>query len=612
MYIFFKSTYLQQKGFTSLFRTHIITLSMEQAFSFEFKARSSYLGCFYELPTENKATVITICSGSISETYPLQILEGIGELKINTEKFKGILQYEIVNGCQFTFLENKRLESTRITKHSKLILKPERGISRRIGYDSTIYHADLYEDLVQSSNTKVNELCVLPRGWERRFLKNGRAYFINHNKNYTQWEVPNDPAYVMDINQASNKYRVRSAQMNIFGLFDFSKFTIVVMRSHMIQSTADLLLTANHDKINRDPIVVFSGEIGEDWGALLKEFFSKASSELLADERIKCIGCVYDVKTMEERKSENNKLLSTHMSKGGTPPGRIFESKIIESITSKEHLSAEDLNNYFTDLVSKSAFLSSGNKGLNILSDQDFFTYMGIFIGMAYKNKVNINMDMSLVFYENLMKREFSLYQIQDVQVQNSINFIKTCDLTENEIYDEYNDILLTDENRMEYVIRLVCDFTYISKKKEYDWIRGGFYRVISAFIVEYLGTFDLMLLLGGNEEITVGMIVETVKYIKCNNETKEVQFLWKILEEEDEYFLRKFLQYVTGSPSIPIGSIKSMRFCWHIEKTSTENMLFKASTCVNRLYIGSYKDILSMKRILLFSLENTEGFHKV
>lgn len=625
MYIFLESTTLSQKGFTSVIISHNVTFTFSSTvplFNFEIKAKTSHLGGVYILPEGVEVINVAIKSGSLKENYTIRLNEGPGSIEMKTKKFSGILSYHIITGCVFTYFENLRLVADKkkcIEWHSKELVKPFKGITRRMSYNSYEYFADIYENVIHNSKESIPEESALPRGWERRFVNSGRAYYINHNKNYTQWHKPDDPGYINEIDGKVNDYRTKSAPINILGLFDFHKFKIPIIRRFMVQSTADLFLQSKKDAFVREPLVIYAGEIGEDWGALLKEFFYKASQEIINDERIKCIGCVYDVRTIEERKIEKLPHLGTHLNidlETGTPLNTKrtprFNAVEIQNMISDENISSKNINDVFEGILKDNPFFNERNFGMNCLPDKDFFTYLGIFVGFAFLNRVNISIDLSLAFYENLLKREFGIMHIQDVQVQEGINFILQCDPVKEGIYNDYTNEPLQYNEREKYAKDLILDILYLSKKNEYDWIKEGFSRVIDNSIVNFIETNDLIYLLGGSEEITFDMLLNSARFIKCNPTTKEIILLWEILKNSDEHYLRKFIQYVTGSASIPIGSIKTLRFKWFIEKSDTDNMLFKASTCVNRLYIGSYENVETMKRLLDYSIDNTEGFHKI
>lgn len=628
MFIFLERSFLKKRGLFSFFRKNkqklVFSSPEEDIFEIEFKSKSSYIGCLFQIPNTLKTLLMKATCERKTLEYTLSLANGLNEVHIDYSFAYGTIRYVVEPNCFFTLLENIFIDIRddtlpKVKKHSVKVREIGNGIFERKAYSNMIYYSNIYDNIVNYVSSNANSDFFLPSGWERRILPNGREFFINHNKNYTQWNRPEDPGDIIDLLAKMNDYRRRTIPLNILAMFDIGKFVIPVYRNYIIQSTADLFLTTPRNKFLHDSHVIFSGEIGEDWGALFREFIYKASTELVNDERLKCIGCVYDIKTVDERKQENHPLLEYHLNhniKRGEMNDqeheRIFDSRLIQSFTANGALNSQRIDDLFDRGIRLNPIINSIEKGYNILSDKDFYTYLGAFIGFALQKRLNIFMDLSLSFYENLLSRKFGIELIQDAQFQSGIDYIRKWDASQETIYDDYNDIPLTAETKDEYAERLIHDVLYLSKKTEYDLIRDGFYRIIDPCIHEYIKTCDLIYLLQGNEEVTFGMIVNSMCLLKCDLNTPEVKFLLEILKVGDENYLRNFLQFVTGSPSVPIGSIRSNRFKWYVEKTNTKDMYFRVTTCVNRLYIGTYDNVKIMKDILIFSMDNSEGFHKI
>lgn len=637
MFAIIDSTIIKQKGFISLFKTFKFKIIIRDAASLEhfieelsLKSKTSFVGHIFEIPNATKKLLFEIVYENRAENYFLDVKEGNESIKIDRSKFKGVINIKFTNENLFLDLENKELIKRGlqpIKNLSKQIALNKERIATRITYDNKIYYVDLQNN--KSYWEKENQIFSddLPKGWERRFTAENKIFYVNHNKNTTQWENPNSKNFIAELENKMLQYRILSEGLNFFNIFDLSKFKIVVNRNFIVQSTAPLFINAKRDELIRQPFVIFIGEMGEDYGAIVKEFFYEGSLEIIKDERIKHISGVFDVNTMQERNSnqENAREVEIHKKAKdiihdqvsqeqniSTPEPNLFDMLLNVQPMSNTHQNQELINYFENEEVNLNENKpTENNLHKNKLSDKDFFTYLGIFIGLAFEHEINIGVDFSLAFYENLLQRKFVISQIQDVQVQSSLNYILSNPLEEGILYDDDGNTI-NEEDKLDYVHKSIVNILYESKKQEYDWVRDGFYRIAIPQIVDLFSTGDISKILSGKEELTFDMIREAVIYFNCAEETKEVQFLWNILKRKDEDFYRKFLQFLTGSASVPLGGLRSKKFKWFIEVVNEYKMFVRASACLNKLYIGHYDTEDQMEYILVYSIENTEGFHKV
>lgn len=661
MMVSIESTMLSQKGFISLFKTHRLVLTVRLANDSDnyiarlsLKAKTAFIGYVFPVPTGATILYIEIADAKNADEEKIlfeldvSVPEGFfgndntidsyltmnnisckREVKVNTSKYKGAIVFEFVNQDMFTYLENVHLAKANkkmIDQISKSSGKSVQHYNERISYEGRFYYANRECTLWNLQNTVSNDE-LLPNGWEKRYTEISRkTYYVNHNKNLTQWENTNGRPYIIELENKILQYKLLNESSNLLNFFDFTKFKIQADRKFLVQSTAVLFLFSSKPEMLKTPTVIFSGEMGEDYGALVKEFFYEGSLEIAGDERIKCVSGVFDVKSMEEREKDNELKEEFEMHKRGSPLnkpvqspiGSINEPNLIDTLlTGGTHRRTDTVyveilppEQHGQENGENSSFYAPENEGKNRLCDKDFYTYLGVFLGLAFEHEINIAINFSMVFFENLLNRNFDLSLIQDVQMQSGMQYILKNKLEEGILFDEKGDTV-TEETKHEYVDKILKSYVYESKKQEYDWIRAGFYRIALADTGEIFSTLDLMYFMSGKEEITFEMIQNSVLYFNCTKEDKEIQWLWKILETKEEPFLRRFLQFLSGSASVPVGGLKSSKFKWFIEIVNEQKMLVRASSCLNKLYIGRYESQNEMENIFVFSIENTEGFHK-
>lgn len=98
---------------------------------------------------------------------------------------------------------------------------------------------------------------------------------------------------------------------------------------------------------------------------------------------------------------------------------------------------------------------------------------------------------------------------------------------------------------------------------------------------------------------------------------SRAVKYLFEILSSFDSEQQRLFLQFVTGSPRLPVGGFRSLNPPLTIvRKTfeSTENpddFLPSVMTCVNYLKLPDYSTIEIMReKLLIAAREGQQSFH--
>ncbi|KAM0678160.1 hypothetical protein BDAP_001172 [Binucleata daphniae] len=681
MQVIIESTNLKQKGFISFFKTKKFEITFYENSSTEslippliLKAKVAFAGFIVKLSNADRLTVKIRVDENVTE-HEIFVKEGKVDIRINNSKFKGVITLNITNEPVFDMLENMHRQKKGfdpfVGNFTVCTEQTNNKISLKQTYDKKCYFVDLvsYNSTWQKEFIKNNN--PLPKGWERRYTFNNKVYYINHNKNITQWESPDSKTYITELENKILKYRLINEETNIVQFFDFSKFRIIVNRKFMVQSTASIFLRARREHLLRQPFVVFYGEIGEDYGGLVKEFFYDASLEIAKDERIKCLGNVFDVCSKEERNEMNkdsavaNNVKINNEDEGNYTKVDKDESKRNSNIVindsndtnngtdnilnSGEHVMDTPVHDNLADMSLQTnensiafdtnqieaTFLPSANEvpdqvyicnsqdymndpwfcennyGKNKMNDKDFFVYLGIFLGLALEHEMNIAMDFSLVFFENLLLQNFDISHIQDVEFQANLLFILKNNVNSLEMMDMEGE-LLTENNKVEYVNKNIRYYLYKSKKEEYEWIREGFYRVAIKQVVNIFTAHDLARMFTGKEDLTYEILQNSVLYLNCNENTKEVKQLWNILQRKDEHFYRKFLHFITGSASIPITGLKINKYKWFVELLNEHDVLVRASSCLNKLFIGKYETESIFEQKLIFSIENTEGFHKV
>uniref|UniRef100_A0A8C8GI48 E3 ubiquitin-protein ligase n=1 Tax=Oncorhynchus tshawytscha TaxID=74940 RepID=A0A8C8GI48_ONCTS len=181
-------------------------------------------------------------------------------------------------------------------------------------------------------------------------------------------------------------------------------------------------------------------------------------------------------------------------------------------------------------------------------------------------------------------------------------------------------DIPVTIYNLEEY-LRLVVYWTMNEGvSRQFESFREGFESVFPLHHLQYFYPEELDQLLCGSKSETwdVKTLMECCRPDHgYTHDSRAVRFLFDVLSSFDAEQQRLFLQFVTGSPRLPVGGFRSLNPPLTIvRKTfeSTENpddFLPSVMTCVNYLKLPDYSSIEIMrKKLLIAAREGQQSFH--
>ncbi|XP_072248760.1 E3 ubiquitin-protein ligase TRIP12 isoform X12 [Leuresthes tenuis] len=181
-------------------------------------------------------------------------------------------------------------------------------------------------------------------------------------------------------------------------------------------------------------------------------------------------------------------------------------------------------------------------------------------------------------------------------------------------------DIPVTIYNLEEY-LRLVVYWTLNEGvSRQFESFREGFESVFPLHHLQYFYPDELDQLLCGSKSETwdVKTLMECCRPDHgYTHDSRAVRFLFEVLSSFDAEQQRLFLQFVTGSPRLPVGGFRSLNPPLTIvRKTfeSTENpddFLPSVMTCVNYLKLPDYSSIEIMReKLLIAAREGQQSFH--
>ncbi|CAG8153318.1 unnamed protein product [Penicillium nalgiovense] len=180
-------------------------------------------------------------------------------------------------------------------------------------------------------------------------------------------------------------------------------------------------------------------------------------------------------------------------------------------------------------------------------------------------------------------------------------------------------DVPLTIENVDIYIERVIDMTLGSGVRRQVDAFRAGFSQVFPFSSLRAFTPSELVMLFGqAEEDWSIETLMDSIKADHgFNMDSRSVRNLLQTMSEMDHQQRRDFLQFVTGSPKLPIGGFKSLTpiftvVCRPSEHPYTpDDYLPSVMTCVNYLKLPDYSDLDVLKKRLSVAIKEGQGaFH--
>ncbi|KAF7117938.1 hypothetical protein CNMCM5793_007288 [Aspergillus hiratsukae] len=187
------------------------------------------------------------------------------------------------------------------------------------------------------------------------------------------------------------------------------------------------------------------------------------------------------------------------------------------------------------------------------------------------------------------------------------------------ELIDNGSNIPVTIENVDQYVDRVVDMTLGSGVQRQVEAFRTGFSQVFPYSALRTFTPNELVMLFGrADEDWTIETLMDSIKADHgFNMDSKSVRNLLQTMSELDTQQRRDFLQFVTGSPKLPIGGFKSLTpiftvVCRPSEPPYTpDDYLPSVMTCVNYLKLPDYSSLEVLRERLSVAIREGQGaFH--
>ncbi|KAH9479473.1 E3 ubiquitin-protein ligase UPL3 [Psilocybe cubensis] len=226
----------------------------------------------------------------------------------------------------------------------------------------------------------------------------------------------------------------------------------------------------------------------------------------------------------------------------------------------------------------------------------------------------------SLAAESNAMKGKLAqkVAQIEQVTVEDlALDF--TMPGYDIELRPGGRNILVTSENVSEYVAEVLDAILGKGAAIQAKAFRDGFSKVFPITDLRAFSADELVMLFGNSEEDwSVETLSEALKADHgFNVDSRAIRDLVEIMSEYDPSTRRAYLQFITGSPKLPIGGFRGLNPPLtvvrkpHEAPLTADDYLPSVMTCVNYLKLPEYSTKSVMKEKLKTAmLEGVGSFH--
>lgn len=257
-------------------------------------------------------------------------------------------------------------------------------------------------------------------------------------------------------------------------------------------------------------------------------------------------------------------------------------------------------------------------------------------IGKAIRDQCFLDCHFSREVYKNILGRPVSLKDMEslDLDYYKSLLWILENDITdvieetfsvETDDYGEHKiidliengkNVPVTEQNKQDYVKKIVEYKLHISVKEQMDNFLQGFYALIPIELISIFDEQELELLVSGLPDIDVDDWKNNTTYVNYTANCKQINYYWRAVRSFDAEERAKLLQFVTGTSKVPLNGFKELsgvsgvcKFSIHRDYGSVDR-LPSSHTCFNQLNLPAYSSYETLRGSLLLAInEGHEGF---
>ncbi|KAL5343748.1 hypothetical protein BJX70DRAFT_393801 [Aspergillus crustosus] len=258
-----------------------------------------------------------------------------------------------------------------------------------------------------------------------------------------------------------------------------------------------------------------------------------------------------------------------------------------------------------------------------------FFKFIGRIIGKAlYEGRV-LDCHFSRAVYKCILSRNVSIKDMETLDLdyyksllwmfENDITDIitetfavETDDFGEKQTIDlieNGRNIPVTQENKEEYIQKVVDYRLVVSVREQLDNFLKGFHEIIPPELISIFNEQELELLISGLPEIEVDDWKANTEYHNYSASSPQIQWFWRAVRSFDKEERAKLLQFVTGTSKVPLNGFKELegmngvsRFNIHRDYGNRDR-LPSSHTCFNQLDLPEYDSYETLRQRLYIAM---------
>lgn len=323
---------------------------------------------------------------------------------------------------------------------------------------------------------------------------------------------------------------------------------------------------------------------------------------------------------------------------------RDWYSCLFKSIFSKEKkLFRKNPNNA---IGGESYLLYPKYKGMKI----NYYEFFGRLVTKALVDMMNIeNIVLNRIIFKVLMKRPINLDDLRyyDLSLYQSLKYIQETDVDKNEEFKEFKfvwtirdennnksevelvpgwgNVSLNENNKLLFIDKVIYQETIKPYEEQINYIKKGVETLMGDEIRGVFSIEELNFLISGQPQIEINDWQENTVYKgEYNQNHPTIKIFWEVIKSLTHPQLSKFLEFSTGSSSVPMDGFASLKGTggmiqkFTIEPYSNfsaidpceyEFRLIEAKTCFNRILLPKYKNKYEMEKALTIILNNDTSF---
>lgn len=106
-----------------------------------------------------------------------------------------------------------------------------------------------------------------------------------------------------------------------------------------------------------------------------------------------------------------------------------------------------------------------------------------------------------------------------------------------------------------------------------------------------------------GDGDLTAEKIKKITRYSCCDESMEDIKRFWRVLETFDKRQLKLYVKYVNGRTTLSSSTVDQHRVTYY---SNHMNRIPITHTCFFEIDIGVYDDDDTLKRLLLYGMENS------